>query len=215
MITTGRNQRQGLRLRGREGRAAADALALERHRMAAEIHDLVMQDLAFAVATARMLAEDASPTSQASTVVAAGERALAGARHVVAGLVGRDREPVVDAVEASIRAAARDVPLSFDADGIPPDAQTDQPTLDALVHIGREAVTNAVKHAEPHTIEVLLEHADEWRLRVSDDGRGFDSIERGEGFGLASMRRHAHELCGSLLITGGANGGTTVEARLP
>jgi signal transduction histidine kinase len=192
-----------------------DALAHERRRIAADVHDLVMQDLAFALATARVLADEPVRAAQASAVVAAGERALAGARHVVGGLVAHDRTPVVQAVEAAARTAARNAPLSFDAAGIPAGAEPDRPTLDALVHIAREAVTNAVKHASAPTIEVTLERADEWRLRVGDDGDGFDALGVDGGFGLRSMRRQAQALGGSLRVRSAPELGTTVEATLP
>jgi signal transduction histidine kinase len=123
--------------------------------------------------------------------------------------------PVVETVEAGVRIAARHTPLSFDADGVPAGAQPDQATLDTLVHVAREAVTNAIKHADPIAIEVVLEYADEWRLRVRDDGRGFDASDAGGGFGLESMNRHAHALGGSLRVTSAAGVGTTVEAILP
>lgn len=193
----------------------ADALAQERRRLAADVHDLIMQDLALALATARALADDAARAPLASAVVAAAERALAGAHHIVGGLAARDRQPVVAAVEASVRTAARRTQLSFDATGVPAGAQPDQPTLDALVHIGREAVTNAVKHADPLAIGVVLERVDEWRLRVHDDGRGFDASDTGGGFDLGSMMRHAHALGGSLRVSSAAGAGTTVEAILP
>ena len=90
--------------------------------------------------------------------------------------------------------AAGHVPLSFDVTRVPADAQPDEPTLDTLVHIGREAVRNAVKHADPLAIWVVLEYADEWRLQVRDEGRGFDESDTGGGFGLDSMSRHAHAL---------------------
>lgn len=196
-----------------------DALARERRRIAAEVHDLVMQDLAFALATARVLADEPVRAPQASVVVAAGERALAGARHVVGGLVAQDRQPVVESVEAGVRTAARSTPLSFDASGVPAGEQPDQPTLDALVHIGREAVTNAIKHTSPTVIEVALERADEWRLLVRDDGRGFDALAAGGsgggGFGLQSMSRHAQALGGLLRVTSSPELGTAVEAMLP
>lgn len=193
----------------------ADAIARERHRIAADVHDLIMQDLAFALATARALADDAAGAARASTIVAAGERALAGARQIVGGLSAGEGKPVVAAVEASVRSAARHVPVSFDAKGVPAGERPDQPTLDALVHIGREAVTNAIKHADPVAIEVVLEHADEWRLRVRDDGRGFDAAEADRGFGLESMSRQARALCGSLCVSSTSGSGTTVEALLP
>lgn len=184
--------------------------------MAADVHDLIMQDLSFALATARTLAEDPALAPQASIVVAAGERALAGARDVVGGLLNRDRKPVVEAVETVVRTAARSVPLSFDSMGVPASSQPDRVTLDTLVHVGREAVTNAVKHADPLRLDVLLVHADEWRLQVRDQGRGFDQANVGLGFGLQSMQRHAQALGGSLRVVSAAGvAGTMVEVVLP
>lgn len=205
------------------GSTAADVLlARERRRMAADVHDLIMQDLSFALATARTLMDDPAVAPQASIVVAAGERALAGAREVVGALAREDRKPVVEAVETVVRKAARNVPLSFNAMGVPSSAQPDQPTLDTLLHIGREAVTNAVKHADPLAVEVLLTHTEEWHLRIRDDGRGFDTANTFEtantdgGFGLESMRHHAQALGGSLHVTSTIGApGTIVEAILP
>ena len=209
-------------------RSEVDALARERRRIAAEVHDLVMQDLAFALASARSLADIPAPGGsswgQARTVVVATERAFAGAREVVEGLLTWDRRPVVEAVEDGVRTAARSVPLRFDASGVGGGAQPDLPTLDALVHIGREAVTNAIKHAHPSGIEVVLEHADEWRLLVRDDGRGYDAdapdldepdLDGTGGFGLESMRRQVRALGGLLIVVSEPGEGTSVEAVLP
>lgn len=203
------------RRRDRRSQAVEDALAQERRRIAADVHDLVMQDLAFALANARALANEPGHASQAGAVVAAGERALAGARHVVGGLIAQDRKPVVESVEAGVRTAARSTPLRFDASAVPAGSQPDEPTLDALVHIAREAVTNAIKHTSPTEIEVTLEHLDEWRLRVRDDGHGFSPTAAGRGLGLDSMNRHAQALGGSFRVISGPELGTTVEAMLP
>jgi signal transduction histidine kinase len=201
-----------------ERRASQDALARERRRMAADVHDLIMQDLSFALANARALTDDPARAPQASTIVRAGERALAGARDVVSGLAAHDTRPIAQAVEASVRSAARHTPLAFDAVRVPTSAQLDQPTREALVHIAREAVTNAVKHARPNAIEVILEHADQWRLTVRDDGRGFDEAPTAapmDGFGLLSMRECAHALGGAVHVGSVSGAGTTVEAVLP
>jgi signal transduction histidine kinase len=190
-------------------------LAQERSRVAAELHDLVMQDVSYALACARAIANDPAAAPQhADAVVAAGERALTGARAIVESLADRDREPVAEIFAAGVRAAARETPLSLTL----PDGQTpqpDQPTSDALVHIGREAVTNAVKHADPSHIVVELTHADEWRLTVCDDGSGFDPARIREGFGLNSLRRTAESLGGSVEITTAPGQGTRVEVSLP
>jgi len=184
--------------------------------MAADVHDLIMQDLSFALATARTLADDPALASRASAVVAAGERALAGARDVMGGLASQEQKPVVEVVETVVRKAARNVPLRFDSTGVPASAQPDQLTLDTLIHVGRESVTNAVKHADPLMVEVRLDHLDEWRLQVRDYGRGFDPAGTDGGFGMESMRRHAQALGGSLRVISAIGAvGTTVEVVLP
>jgi signal transduction histidine kinase len=127
-------------------------------------------------------------------------------------------------LEATARTAAREVPLRFSARGAAGAVAPDEPTREALLHIAREAVTNAVKHARPGSIEVSLVCAEDWWLCVRDDGGGFDSElqsrdrsadnKRLGGFGLASMRRHAEALGGALSVRSDGHG-TTVEAWLP
>jgi len=198
-----------------ERRAPVNALARERRRMAADVHDLIMQDLSFALANARTLVDDPARAPRASTVVTAGERALAGARDVVSGLAEHDTRPIAQAVEVSVRAAARHTPLTFDAARAPASVELDQSTHNALVHIAREAVTNAVKHARANAVEVVLEHAEQWRLTVRDDGHGFDEAPVDGGFGLTSMRQSAHALGGAVHVISVAGAGTTVEAIIP
>ena len=183
--------------------------------MAADVHDLVMQDLCVALASARELEDDPDVALRASAVVTAAERALAGAREVLDSLSSRERKPVAAAVEDSVRAAARATPFTFDANKAPSDAQPDQATFDALVHIGREAVTNAVKHGRSAAVTVVLEYRDEWRLQIDDDGRGFDPAEQPMGFGLKSLSLHAKALGGSVVVASSPGQGTIVSAHLP
>ncbi len=198
------------------------ALMQERRRIAAEVHDLIMQDLSLALGTARSIADDPLQAPHASMAVAAGERALAGARQVIDGLINQDEKPIVEAVALAAKAAARHVRLSFDASSVPAQTHTDQPTCDSLIHVAREAVTNATKHSRADAVEVVLEHEDEWRLTIRDEGRGFDPLHNGDpahgggmGFGLQSMRERSEALGGSLRVTSTPGGGTTVEAVLP
>jgi signal transduction histidine kinase len=176
-----------------------------------------MQDLSFALASARALANDSASAPQATVVVAAGERALAGARDLVRGLVRQeDGRPVVEAVEAAVRAAARNTPVAFHAGRVRGSVQADRATRDVLVHIAREAVTNALKHAGPDAVvDVAFEHCEQWRLTVRDKGCGFDASNTPTGFGLESMQARALELGGSLRIASVAGEGTIVEATLP
>jgi len=192
--------------------AVASAVELERLRIAADVHDLIMQDLALALAQARMLADD---TPKARTVVDAGERALAGARDLVGGLSARRSESIAGAVTSGAHRAARHVPITVVARDVSSVPQPDAQTFTTIVHITREAVTNAVKHGRATKIEVVLECPEEWRLRITDDGCGFDSEQAAHGFGLHSMRRQAHALGGRLKVTSAAGAGATVEALLP
>jgi signal transduction histidine kinase len=208
----------GCLLRSGAQRRAAQALTHERRRVAADVHDLVMQDLSLALANARALAGDHGDTPWAEQVVSAGERALTGARSLVSDLAKdptRDSEPIVRAIEASAQAAARSTPLVFDADGVPRSARPDRPTREALVHIAREAVTNAIKHAGSSAIEVSLHYTGQWHLTVRDEGHGFDAANGSGSFGLNSMRTQVQELGGVLHIASAAQEGTTVKVVLP
>ncbi|HXB63861.1 MAG TPA: ATP-binding protein [Solirubrobacteraceae bacterium] len=193
-------------------------LARERRRMAADVHDLIMQDLSLALANAHALSDHPTDRARASLVVGALEQALAGARDVLGGLAEHDTRPIAQAVEACARLAARNTPLRFHAERIPTATRPDRSTREALVHIAREAVTNAVKHARPSEIEVTLEYDGDWRLTVRDDGRGFGAAPSDPevgGFGLASIRASANALGGAVHVGSGAGEGTTVEAVLP
>jgi signal transduction histidine kinase len=201
-----------------ERRAISRELAHERSRMAADVHDLIMQDLSFALANARMLADDPQRAPQAGTVVEAGERALAGARDVVYGLTRPDSgsPPLLEAIQAAVRAAARHTPVNFDAERVQTDQQPDELTRDALVRISREAVANATKHGRSAAaIDVTVEYVEDWRLTVRDQGRGFDPAQAEHGFGLHSMREAAQALGGSLQVRSAAGQGTTIIAVLP
>jgi signal transduction histidine kinase len=89
-----------------------------------------------------------------------------------------------------------------------------------LLRIAQEAVTNALKHAKAQTIWVELEaRASMLRLRVRDDGQGFDpsasfSIVGGH-FGILGMRERAARLGGKLHLASGPGSGTHIEVSVP
>jgi signal transduction histidine kinase len=85
-------------------------------------------------------------------------------------------------------------------------------------HVAREAIMNAIKHAEASAITVSLEGTlDGARLTVSDNGKGFDP-EQGspEGhFGLTMMRERAQVAGGSFQIESAPGNGSTIIADFP
>jgi signal transduction histidine kinase len=84
--------------------------------------------------------------------------------------------------------------------------------------LAREAVMNAVKHAEASAVQVTLEPTRQGaRVTISDDGNGFD-VEEGspEGhFGLTMMRERALVAGGTFDIQSVAGEGTTITAEFP
>jgi signal transduction histidine kinase len=99
-------------------------------------------------------------------------------------------------------------------------AEIDLPAPIALLvyHNAREAVMNALKHAQASNIWVEVQHdGDEVVLVVRDDGVGFDPLGPGpEGhYGLTMMRERATVASGALEIDSAPGKGTTVTARFP
>jgi len=91
-------------------------------------------------------------------------------------------------------------------------------TSDAIYKIGQEAVANAMRHASPLSIHILLRYQkDAVQLVVEDDGVGFINAADSLGFGLQGMRKRAESISASLEIHSGAGHGTriTVTAPLP
>lgn len=87
-----------------------------------------------------------------------------------------------------------------------------------LFRVAQEAVRNAVKHAAARRVEVLLSYeAGAVRLRVSDDGIGFDmrEVDSTVHFGLAGMRERAEQAGGELKIAAARGKGCAVELVVP
>lgn len=79
----------------------------------------------------------------------------------------------------------------------------------------REAVTNILRHANAHAVEIQLRQAEQMVLSVRDDGHGAPPIA---GNGIAGMRERLRALGGDLRIDSNgdtARVGTTLFACLP
>ena len=96
----------------------------------------------------------------------------------------------------------------------------DRPAIEVeetLYRIAQEALHNVVKHAGARAVRVGVAHVgDEIRLRVADDGRGFDPGSVPDGhLGLAGMRSRAERLGGRIEVNASPGRGTTVEVAVP
>lgn len=84
----------------------------------------------------------------------------------------------------------------------------------ALMHIGREAISNAAGHSEP--TELLLTFCygpNEIELRVRDNGHGFVYTPGKAGFGILGMQKRAREIGGTLNIITAPDQGTEIRVR--
>jgi signal transduction histidine kinase len=88
--------------------------------------------------------------------------------------------------------------------------------------VAQEALTNVIRHAQAHHVELELDKANgELQLVVRDDGRGFDVLaarERaihGGSQGLLSMQERVALAGGHLEIDSTPGRGACVRARLP
>jgi two-component system CheB/CheR fusion protein len=101
-------------------------------------------------------------------------------------------------------------------------ADSDLPRVDEaiavhLYRIAYEAINNAVKHAEPSSIQIRLACTEEVLVvEVYDDGIGIPSeLDPVEGLGLHMMHHRADVIGARLRIYPGEDGGTTVRCELP
>lgn len=86
-----------------------------------------------------------------------------------------------------------------------------------VVAVVREALSNAGRHAAASTVVVAVRaDADRMlRLRVTDDGRGFDPDQIVLGSGLENFRHRAEEFAGTAVVHATPGVGTTLRWEIP
>jgi len=201
---------------GRYQRRMAEFAALdERRRIARELHDGVAQELAFVATQARLFSKNPSAV-EIKYLATAAERALAESRRAIAVLAHPNEETLDAALVATVEELTSRAGSSarFLVD---PDVVVPPQTRETLLRIAREAVTNAHRHGRAQEITVVLSNHSGIRLRIADDGEGFDpaSVDDAKGFGLSTMRARTRSLGGALWLESTPSGGTTVEVVLP
>jgi PAS domain S-box-containing protein len=202
------------------GKAALE----ERQRLARELHDSVSQAL-YGIALGARGAHDAleagepeEATEPLEYVLSQTRAGLAEMRALIFELrpESLEREGLVAALEKQAAAIAARHQIYVDTTlGAEPDLPPE--TKEALYRVAREALHNAVKHADASTVRVALEVGEaRITLEVSDDGIGFDPRGDFPGhLGLSSMRERALDLGGTLQVQSTPAGGTRVRMWVP
>jgi PAS domain S-box-containing protein len=189
----------------------------ERRRIARDLHDVVLQDLAGVLQSLRLtyLQSEGAGLDLDEELEALG-RATLGLRSAIHDLRGEKERPFARSVESLVEqhrnlAPERQIGLVVE-EGFPNDLPTEV-GMELLRVIG-EALTNARHHSGAKSVAVALAvEGGDLVVEVSDNGQGFDP-EAAPGVGLSSMRERAVNVGGRLEIESEVEQGTSVRLRV-
>ena len=194
----------------------------ERRRIARELHDVVLQDLTYALQALQVtqrMPDSVDRDAEAGRQVEALKRAVAGIRDAIYDLrlEGADEQTLARSLESILELSRQLSPgcafgLSV-GDGFPKDARG--PLAVEVARVVQEALANVRRHsgAERATVR-LLAREDEAVVEVEDDGRGL-APGTAAGMGLTGMRERATSLGGEVEVEGSVGAGTRVSLRVP
>jgi signal transduction histidine kinase len=191
------------------------AVLEERRRIARDLHDGLAQELAYLARNLDSL--DGEPHGERDETMSrlrgAVERAQLESRRAVSTLAAPCLRPVDVALAQAAAGVAGRFRLGLELD-LATGVRVSAAQEEALVRIVCEAVTNAACHSGASRVRLTLRRdGPRLRLRVSDQGSGFDPA-LASGFGLISMRERARSAGGELRISSAPGLGCVVEAEL-
>jgi len=197
----------------------------ERTRLAAEVHDSVMNAITGTVWQLEAVKEMIPTAHQAHECLDLALQSAREGQNQLRGALIQLRKEIDEqgsTLPANLAALARQAErtkklrVCFDLDGEPFDLPPH--VTNQLVRIAAEAITNTLKHAKAVTLKVRLAfRAGEIAMSIADDGIGFDpATPRVLGsIGLLSMRERAQRIGACLQVQSAPGGGTTVHVTLP
>ncbi|HTU27142.1 MAG TPA: chemotaxis protein CheB [Pirellulales bacterium] len=197
----------------------------ERRYLEQEVHDGLCQQIAGIAMLATSLVNELNATPQSEPLRQTAERlrdaaedAKTQSRQLSKGLAPIEFHP--GGLELALREIAIQTQLNYGiqcsfAASDPPVA-LDEFRAGHLYRIAREAIHNAVKHAQCQRIQVSLDGGPNVTLTIEDDGIGIDRSGEGlqEGTGLRIIRLRAELIGASFSIAGAPEGGTVLICQL-
>ena len=198
-------------------RRVVAAQELERQRLARELHDETGQALTSILLGLKQLdGESPEAVAEVRELVVA---TLQDVRQLAVELRPKvlDDFGLVPALERLTQGFAEHTGISVDLEA---SALTERPPVEvetAIYRIVQESLTNVVKHAQAHSVSVVVTRGD-GRIKavIEDDGTGFEPETIGEsGIGLIGMRERIELLDGSLTVESSERSGTTVAVEVP
>ncbi|WP_134739214.1 sensor histidine kinase [Nocardioides sp. 503] len=218
-VLTRRLTRAGLE-RERLLRSAATASDAERRRVARDLHDGVVQDLAGTTFGVAALARELPPPQRERLDEAAGSlrTSLRALRSLLVeihppGLTAEGLPSALDDLTAPAAAEGVDVQVHVSPLG------DVHPDVVALVwRVAQEAVRNTLRHAHADHLRVSVQsEGDSIVLEVADDGQGFDPDQPRPGthYGLRGLESLVRDTGGTLDVSSSPGAGARVVVRVP
>lgn len=211
-------------------RAGNVAVAMERERLAREMHDTLAQVLGFVNTKSQALHEllttgqTAAALEQLDHLTTLSQNLYADVREVILGLrsaISSEKSllpTLADYVQAYTRQCGIDTSLVVENGAY---ELTFAPAVELqLIRIVQESLTNIRKHAQARHAVVRFATVDgHVEMRVEDDGRGFDPshVARGDWpqFGLQTMRERAESVGGAFVVVSRPDMGTQIVVQIP
>jgi signal transduction histidine kinase len=226
-----RERERLLRREAQALRRAGDASEVERKRIAADLHDSVIQDVSgllfrSSAMLGRLSDGDASVWSREGV-----EEFLSYTHELAAEAVRELRTLMVELApplldQEGLASALRQLLTRLDRDQISWTLECCEEPLDQrhqrlVYRVVQEALRNVIQHAQCHTVWVRVRvEGDHLRATIRDDGRGFSAAERAERrkkghAGLGLLVQTARDGGGELAISSAPGKGTRVELSIP
>jgi signal transduction histidine kinase len=92
------------------------------------------------------------------------------------------------------------------------------PIFEAVCQIAQEALSNILRHAEAHHVQISTSQRDYiFRMTIKDDGKGFDSQSENyrNGLGLRNIQQRARIHGGDIFIHSAPGKGTRLMLQIP
>lgn len=195
----------------------------ERKDIAADIHDDSIQVMSAASLRLQMLDMKAPPElkPQIAELVDTVNQSIERLRHLVFELrpVSLDTEGLAMALTEYLEDVGKEANFKFRIHNRMA-SEPPQESRTALYRMAQETIANIRKHAQARHVEVTLETESEGaRVRISDDGVGFDVKEKFQPrpghLGLSAMRERVELLGGELQVDSAMGSGSLIEFWLP
>jgi signal transduction histidine kinase len=190
--------------------ALEQAVARERERIHDDLHD----DLGARLLQLVYAAPDAATADLARAALQDLRDVVSRARGASGGL----HEVLADVrAEAAQRLSAAGIALRWEQADDLPELAFDRARALHLYRIVREAISNAIRHAQARALRVRVRlGADRLALELTDDGTGAEAgAADAAGQGMRSMRARAEQLHGAIRWAPGTEGGTKVLLTVP